>query len=152
MMWTNEQTQRFEHGLRKQGALYRGLLQCTLGHRAGLSDAGDPADLSAMLAEKQRWMTNIDQLEKELEPHKRTWPLARANVPPALGAAVEERLQELQVLLRELISAEEQAASILRSRMEGGRGALGEVTRRHSGARAYALSGANASRFIDNVK
>lgn len=149
--WTGEQIKAFLLDLERQQGLYVRMLAQTREQLQRLEDTEDPLEVTAMLAEKQRLMQELEALEAELAPRKVQWPAVRETLPAPVRQFAEARLEQLQAALRELIAAEDEAATAVAERVSSGRQKLGNMSRKSLAGRAYATGAKAQPRFVDGT-
>jgi len=115
-----------------------------------LIDVGDAEKLLDVLAGKQRVITRIGELEKQLKPVKADWEHVRQGFPPSRRLAIGEAFRNVQNLLEGLIAKETEDAEALVARKQDLAQELETFDRkRQLGAAYQPVGGRPESRFVD---
>lgn len=122
--------------LDKQLALYRQLAALSE-RQQGLIQDEQTDGLMAVLADRQRVIDQISDVNAEVEPFAQNWGALVPKLDEPLRAALGAKLAELDSLVAEINTRDEQDRKVLESRRSEASEALDDVSRRRAAVGAY---------------
>lgn len=139
------------HLLSQQRLLYRQLHDLAQ-KQSDLVDGKDPEMLLRILASRQRLITKLNTLDRELEPIRKDWQEIARALPPQQRKEAQDLVEGVQKILGEILASDEKDSKVLYEQKEK---VAGEIRTASSGKKmnnAYAQkSGDGSSRYIDTV-
>ncbi len=136
--------------LTQQRDVYRRLRELAMAQRASIEDE-EPESLLRILADRQRQIARLTELNSQLEPHRSRWDQIRQSLAQPERLRVGELVEEVQQLLAEILQRDEGDCDALRQRSSETQGgaaaaALGQKVNAAYAAQGYAGS---SPRYID---
>jgi chromosome segregation ATPase len=117
-----------------------------------LIDAGEAEKLLEVLAQKQRAISRISELEEQLKPLKASWNDCCDQLPALERARIGEAFGKVRDLLAELIARETEDAEALANRKETAEQELATFDRKRQLATAYGAAGPRSdSQLVDRT-
>ncbi|MCA9293653.1 MAG: flagellar export chaperone FlgN [Phycisphaerales bacterium] len=127
---------RLEHILHKQLELYRQLAALSTRQQALI--AQDQTDgLMALLTDRQRVIDQISEVNREVEPFATQWTSLVGQLEAEPRQRLGLLLEELDQLVAEITSRDEQDRKVLESRRAEASDALDDVSRKRAALGAY---------------
>ncbi|NLF30920.1 MAG: hypothetical protein GX591_08550 [Planctomycetes bacterium] len=141
--------------LTRQRDAYRALADLAARQRTAI-DGDQPEVLLRILADRQRCINEVTDLNEQLEPFRRRWDAIRAALGAAERLAVCELVDQVQDLLAGILNQDEGDCDLLRRRTDAIRGAAatasaGRQLNSAYGAAAYGAGGYGAGTYVDRT-
>jgi len=114
-------------GLRELSRLQREVIE----NEAGLEN------LIEVLRRKQALIDELDGIERELAPLKKTWEHARARTAQDVRVQIEERSRHIREVLRELLDMEDEGRTALQDQREDLAAEMQKIALNREAQRAY---------------
>ncbi|MEX2672221.1 MAG: flagellar export chaperone FlgN [Phycisphaeraceae bacterium] len=112
--------------------------------QSGFVDSGDAESLLAVLAQRQKLIDHLTQINGRIEPFKQNWPKLWAELDGDSQARVQNLIDKVQALLDRIVEQDERD----RAALSDHRDRIGaQVKQAHAGSavnRAYGASAADA--------
>ncbi|MBN1421121.1 MAG: hypothetical protein JXP34_20280 [Planctomycetes bacterium] len=100
----------FATDLREEAEIYREIARETR-RQFEAARKGDADGLMAIARRKQQGLARVGEIERRIDPVKRSWIDRKAEIPADLRSSVEEALGEVEESLGALIALEEEAGT-----------------------------------------
>ncbi|UCG33044.1 MAG: flagellar export chaperone FlgN [Phycisphaerales bacterium] len=134
--------------LDKQLNLYQKLNAMAVQQHALVSEE-DPAALLVLLAERQRLLDELAELDAKIAPVRREWD----RISPTLSVSARRRakaaFQESRQLLEEIIASDQKDTELLEGRKINVQAALQTIGAAQQAHAAYGAQAPNLSRYFD---
>lgn len=98
--------------LSQQRLLYRQLQELAQ-KQSGLVDGKDPEMLLRVLASRQRLITKLSVIDKELKPIRADWQEIAASLPPEQRQEAQELVASVQQILGDILARDEKDSKTL---------------------------------------
>lgn len=148
--WTASATMLCE-GLREQREIYAELAVCTL-RQGEILLRGRTDEILELARAKESALARIEAVEPRIGDGKAEWPSVRDSLPEELRLAVQDELDQLHDMLRDLIALETEQ----QRRVDVARRETTEKLRRYEGDRrvseAYGAPATPGPRFLDHTE
>jgi len=95
----------FVHGLQRQKACYEQMGVLAARQRE-LIEKGKADALMELIGQKQKFVRELEDIEKELMPTKERWQTIRQTISPASRGRVEDEMGQVRAVLENLIALE----------------------------------------------
>ena len=138
--------------LTQQRDVYQQLRELATAQSAAIHD-DQPETLLHILAQRQQLITQLTDLNAQLEPFRSRWDALREQLSAGERLRVSELVDEVQMLLGKILEQDEVDSDTLKTRSQEVRGqAAGVAVGRQVNA-AYAMQsyGARPARYIDRI-
>ena len=137
--------------LSQQRLLYRQLHDLSK-KQSSLVDGKDPEMLLRVLASRQRLITKLAEIDRELEPIRADWQKIARALPPQQRQEAQQLVESVQEILSDILASDEKDSKTL---FEQKQKVAGEIRATSAGKKmnnAYTQPAANIpSRYIDTV-
>lgn len=146
----NERARRLQDGLRRQREIYRVLMKLTERQRDCYTE-GEADEVVRLARAKEDELERIAAINVEIDEYKQSWRECRDSVEESLRDQVEEEMNGLGGLLRELITLEAETENLIRDGQERQAESLRKIEGSRRMQKAYGGPGANP-RLMDRSR
>ncbi|MBN1345977.1 MAG: flagellar export chaperone FlgN [Phycisphaerae bacterium] len=141
----NERTGRLVELLEQQRECYRGLKRLAEKQRRLIADE-DPEALLKILAERQRLVDQLGELNKSLQPYRQEWANTYTQMKSERRQYVQQVLDEINTLLGSIMLTDAEDSRMLSASKANVRNRIQEATSGRMANSAYATQAYRASR------
>lgn len=117
--------------------------------QAALIDADDSTGLLELLAQRQRMVDGIAELNRTLEPFRARWSAVLASLPAPERERLNRRVDSLAELAGRIAERDEADRERLARRRDAVAADLGQISRGRGAVAAYGGGGGSAAGFQD---
>jgi len=138
--------------LDQQRSIYQQLFDLSA-CQSQLVSAGDAEPLLSLLAQRQRLIDDLTQLNNHIEPYKQNWPALWARLDGRTQAGIQSLIDQVQALLDQILARDEQDRLALSAQRDHTGSQLKQVRTGTAANRAYgsrAAQGTSDNRYADH--
>ncbi len=148
---TPEEAQSFLEGLHQQRDIYQVIAQLIREQtrRLGHSDIDEVVRLGEA---KDHEMGRIEAISRELEPHKKSWALAKEGLPTTLREEIETALDRLKDELGQILELESESQQKFEATFQGFQKELRKSDGLRKMNQAYGHPSANSAGTFDEKR
>jgi len=132
-LWGAGHLRDFVAGLQREESICRRVLDVVYAQIKNLPTMTDPDGIASMSAQKRDLVEQLDALYADLAQLKQQWPSVRRHLPSDVAARVQQRVSDLDTLVKELVDAEAKSCNLLRHKLSGNRELINTLTKRGLG-------------------
>ncbi|MFW6154677.1 MAG: flagellar export chaperone FlgN [Planctomycetota bacterium] len=141
--------------LTRQRDAYRRLADLAARQRDAI-DGDEPEVLLRILADRQKCINEVTELNGQLEPFRQRWDELRGALGPAERLTVSELVDEVQDLLAGILNQDAGDCDLLKQRTDAARGAAtatatGQRLNSVYGAAGYGAAAGGAGTYVDRT-
>jgi hypothetical protein len=136
--------------LHQQRAIYQHLHDLS-DRQSQLVAAGNAEPLLSLLAQRQRLIDDLTQLNGQIEPYKQNWPALWAHLDGSSRQAIQSLIDEVQRLLQLIVQQDEHDRQALASQRDHTATQLHQIRTGSVANRAYGKTpgSSDANRYTD---
>lgn len=136
--------------LTQQQLLYRQLQQLARQQR-GLVDGSDPEMLLKLLADRQRLIDRLSDVDQELQPLRVDWQAMAQTLPAEQRAQAQNLVESVKEILADIIARDKQDTEVLAGRRNEVAGQIATASQGKRMNQAYApVAVGSTSRYFDS--
>lgn len=134
--------------LTQQRDVYR-TLRDLASEQGGAIHENQPEQLLKILADRQKHITELTEINNQLEPFRSRWSELRESMPPRQRLQVSDLVDEVQRLLAEILKQDEGDCELLKKRTSETRQAAAAAAHGQRLNQAYGVAQPGGPRYLD---